>query len=238
VFIGILGFAAVAVTYRLTPDTTKREKYCWLVICFGLMSGEIWMMSKDRAAHDLAEQVSREKLTKMYDNVGLLVTIQTVHLPAIERQLKVATERHNPDPRQIADLQSQLEDAKRQADIASKNVLGPMAFRVVGQLREAGLNWSARDDVATSSHPSEPTKVHEELNRQEWEQVYGTVQTANYLREQLLAKIPDAERTQEDRNGEELFKNFLQDERKANYVNLLAIAGHLRNLAWRVAPPD
>jgi hypothetical protein len=49
VFIGILAFFAAVVTFR---SPSRIEKAMWIIVFFGLMIGEIAMMSKDREAHE------------------------------------------------------------------------------------------------------------------------------------------------------------------------------------------
>jgi len=59
VLIGVLAFVAVIVTFRLRPETTRGEKVFWTVVCFSLMLGELWMMSRDRDAHDTEQKEAR-----------------------------------------------------------------------------------------------------------------------------------------------------------------------------------
>ena len=76
VFIGILAFAAAAVTFRKDPGT--REKAVWIFVFLGLMCGEIWMMSLDRAASERERQEAEQQLAQQFSNIsnGITHTIE------------------------------------------------------------------------------------------------------------------------------------------------------------------
>ncbi len=72
VFIAILAFVAAAVTFREEPG--KKEKAVWLLVFFGLMFAEVWMMSKDRDLNDAARDKSEKELAAQFDKIGVGIT--------------------------------------------------------------------------------------------------------------------------------------------------------------------
>jgi len=72
VFIAILAFVAAGVTFRTEPG--KKEKAVWLLVFFGLMFAEVWMMSKDRDLNDAARDKSEKELAAQFDKIGCLIT--------------------------------------------------------------------------------------------------------------------------------------------------------------------
>jgi hypothetical protein len=65
VFIAVLAFVAAAVTFR--KDPAPREKAIWIFAFLVLMVAEVWMMGKDRYAHDLAEREAQETAQGRFD---------------------------------------------------------------------------------------------------------------------------------------------------------------------------
>src|SRR4051812_16909885 len=69
VFIGILALVAVAVTFRLRPETIRSEKVLWLISSFTIMHGEIWMIGNDRKCHDIEQDHIRRTEQAHFDSV-------------------------------------------------------------------------------------------------------------------------------------------------------------------------
>src|SRR5216683_6996680 len=67
VFIAILAFLAAAVTFR---DPGKTEKAIWTLVFLGLMSGEVWMMSKDRTENNRKQKETREAEITSFKAIG------------------------------------------------------------------------------------------------------------------------------------------------------------------------
>src|ERR1700733_5625071 len=97
VFIAILAVVAVIVTFRLKPETTKGEKTFWIILCFGLMLCEIWMMSKDRDAHETeqtkAQWLANQQLARL-DWLTVHGVDESVQLAELNR--KIETAKGNP----------------------------------------------------------------------------------------------------------------------------------------------
>jgi len=76
VFIAILAFVAAAIVFRGEPK--RREKVVWIAVFFAFMCGEIWMMSKDRVAHDKQQEETAKQEAKHFQDIagGLSQTIQ------------------------------------------------------------------------------------------------------------------------------------------------------------------
>src|ERR1700722_18247482 len=95
VFIALLGFLAAIVTFWEKPPRFVRV--IATVIFFALMCGEVWMMSKDRDAHDNDQNEARGLATRQLARLHWL-TLQgvdeSVQLVEIKRQ--IATAKGNP----------------------------------------------------------------------------------------------------------------------------------------------
>jgi hypothetical protein len=67
VFIAILAFVAAVVTFR---DPGKTEKAIWILVFLGLMSGEVWMMSKDRTETNRKQKETRDAEIASFKSIG------------------------------------------------------------------------------------------------------------------------------------------------------------------------
>lgn len=67
IFIAILAFLAAAVTFR---DPGKTEKAIWTLAFLGLMSGEVWMMSKDRTENTRKQKEVRDAEIASFKAIG------------------------------------------------------------------------------------------------------------------------------------------------------------------------
>ncbi len=68
VFIAILAFTAAAVTFR--KDPSPREKAIWIFVFLGLMSAEVWMMSKDRTENNRKQKETRDAEIASFQAIG------------------------------------------------------------------------------------------------------------------------------------------------------------------------
>jgi hypothetical protein len=242
VFIAILGFVAVYVTFRLGRETTKAEKRLWIALCFLLMWGEIWMMSKDRDAHDGAEKQAREESQKMARNVALLTLLGTStenHWVEIQGKLQSAT-----DPRLIAALQGEAKTAKKQYDDASLTLLLTMAPGIISELTSWTIKWTDKDnDIEKASSPSKPNPTPEEvdklkravysqrlqLNTEYTREIMPLLMSTKYLRDELLRRLPNHQETERERNVDAIFAKVLAGQ-PMNYVDMSNVYGDVKNL--------
>lgn len=121
VFIATLAVVAVIVTFRLAPETTKGEKAFWIILCFGLMLGEIWMMSKDRDAHDTEQKEARKLAIEQLAHMDLL-TLQGIderaQLADIDRKIETA----KGNPRLVQPLEAQAKATRKRIDDISRQL--------------------------------------------------------------------------------------------------------------------
>jgi hypothetical protein len=141
------------------------------------------------------------------------------HLETIDTKIVAAKKQNNP--KLVAKLQSQKE-----SDLSTLLALAP---GIVGEMRTWFDNWDssdrriestyekARNDNFATMTPEEFTrKIYEpfqqqrlELNRDYTSQVLPLMTSANYLRGELLRKLPNYQQTEEDRKMADLFARVL-----------------------------
>ncbi len=68
VFVAILAFVAAAVTFR--KDPSPPEKAIWIVVFFGLMVGEITMMSIERTNSEHDRQLAEQRLADQFSGIA------------------------------------------------------------------------------------------------------------------------------------------------------------------------
>src|SRR5215470_4217987 len=68
IFIAILAVVAAIAAFRRDPSAPERA--AWIFVFLGLMCGEIWMVTIDRAASDTARKNAEQDLAKRFDEIG------------------------------------------------------------------------------------------------------------------------------------------------------------------------
>jgi hypothetical protein len=234
VFIGILGFVAVVVTFRLTPDTKKGEKVFWVILCFGLMWGEIWMMSKDRDKHDSDEREARQQSEQLSGSIALLVTSvnrEEGHWLEIKDKIRRTT-----DPAALAILKNQADEAQKRANDAARQLAITIAPTFVNQLDSLGHQWYREEDAAFSYHApytaDEGQKVRATIAQKYSSQARPLLVSADYLRVQLLALLGTPQ-TSEDKSAALIFARAAAGESLKN-EDLFNASVYLQNLVKRL----
>ena len=173
-------------------------------------------------------------------------------LATLRRDTEAAKEHH--DPRMVANLEHQAQTAQQQVDALSHELLAiTMAPQIAEQLREwhgtyrqkikdmhsqqdeENIRWDAK-------HPNDPegrTKAWNDWNAQidraeqdSEEQWNKTVANADFIRKELLQRIPLQLQSVEDKRQEKEFVKTRDDPQSADKA-----AHYLEELARRVPPP-
>ena len=155
------------------------------------------------------------------------------HIAAIDKRLKTAN-----DPRIIADLQAQKAQLQKQADTASKQLLLATVPGIARQLREIAHTWNMYDEKATlpiGLTPGEKSQRRSEVAKRYSDQARPVMLTAEYLRQQLLERLPSTQ-TDEDKKEAVVFAKVVAGE-SIQLGELLMAPQYLEELSKRVAPP-
>jgi hypothetical protein len=124
VFIAILGFLAAIVTFWEEPPRFVRV-IC-TVIFFALMWCEIWMMSKDRDAHDTEQKEARKLALDQLAQMNLL-TLQGIdargQLADINRKIETA----KGNPQLVESLETQAKATRKRIDDISRQLASTTA---------------------------------------------------------------------------------------------------------------
>ncbi len=110
VFIAILAVMAALVTFWERPPRLVRVFFTFIFLA--LMWCEVWMMSKDRAAHDLAERNLRKTEQEHFDQtMGHFTDLQKLFLSSNKAQAQVVRNIHLPEEslkKRASQLSSQI----------------------------------------------------------------------------------------------------------------------------------
>jgi hypothetical protein len=167
---------------------------------------------------------------------------------------------HKNDPRQVADLQSKAQAAQTQADNLQRELLAmTMTPQVAEQLRGWQLAYSVKqqdlhlhedehlmDYVEVNVKNVAPTPEgikrikdswqvkYAEADKEYQEKLKGTIATADFIRKELLQRIPAREITPKDKIQEQQFALAANSPMKLNRDDA---ASYLEELAKRVPAP-
>jgi hypothetical protein len=207
VFIAILGVVAVILTCRLTPETKTREKVLWIITCFALMFSEIWMMSKDRDAHDASENKARGEEASQSAKLDLL-TIQSgqaiTAMLDIEREQRAA----KGNTALLASLQSKADAARVLADDAAKQFaiamepnIAKQIFSITDRYELTMIQFNDSYGNAEGFHDTQRMNGITSARRQETatyqDKIVGLLSTAYPLQQQLLRGLTPNTKDQE-----------------------------------------
>lgn len=181
-----------------------------------------------------------------------MVASLNADLATLRRDTEAAKEHH--DPRLINDLEHQAQAAQQQVDTISHELLAiTMAPQVAQQLLdwEKGAKYRQEELHAREweehlqwgeKHPNTP----EEPRLAEWDVIYQqaqddsidqlkkTIATADFIRQELLRRIPPQQLNADDKKWEQ---EFSQAKNKPESLLRWAAARYLEELARRVPPP-
>jgi hypothetical protein len=200
---------------------------------------------------------NRERMSTRMDN--LLSSFQAVYfqMASLSSDLgsmrnSLLTAMHKNDPARIADLEHQAQAAQQQADNLSRELLAvTMAPQIAQQLRDWTQQWRYADRNLSNEEWEEKAQIIENPNRKitrenwperrkEMEQEFrdklkGIVATADFVRKEMLQRIPPQSQFPEDKNQE---KQFSQAKQDPDSLNRDEAARYLESLARRVPPPQ
>jgi hypothetical protein len=254
VFIAILAVVAVVVTFRLTPDTTRREKAFWIIVCFVLMLGEIWMMSRDRDTHDKTEKDARDTEQQQSANISYLMlqsSTANANLADINRKVDNA----KGDHQLIAKLQPKIAAAQTQAASATRALLLSLAPGIVDEMRYLADQWDVEDrraeigpmrDQFKKAHPEikDPdidealfnfrAKQKADLTASYVKKILPVMTSANSLREELLR---GSQLTDEDNKNALIFAKALGGE-SIYWSQMGQVAGYMAKLVRSSLTPS
>lgn len=235
VFIAILGFLAAVVTFWEKPP--KLVKAICVVLFFGLMLGEIWMVGKDRLAHEKSEKEARDFAQQQLSNASLLINGLTAtdgHVVELKRELAKA----EGNPQLVASLQAQITTAQENANNASTELVIAMVPGISQQLFDIAQAWQLDDDKASTPQPlgSQAERQQRMSAVTARYQYNGTplMVTANYLRQQLLLRLPVSDQTEEDRRQAAVFAKVVAGE-PIGMSELFKASYYLKDLSKRIA---
>jgi hypothetical protein len=138
----------------------------------------------------------------------------------------------NKDTKAIARIQAEK-------DAAQKKLLLTTAVGVAEQLQRSAAAWKSRDEalyIGSSLADPEAGKQMQELGRVYSDQLRPLMTTGDYLREQLLQKLPVVEQTDKDKLAASTFKRAIAGEIMSNKevsdagAYLFMLVGRARNL--------
>lgn len=205
-------------------------------------------MSKDREAHDVAENHARADAQQLSTNIGVLMVrgaMADSHLADIDRKLDAAREKH--DPRLIAGLQAQATTAREQVDSISKDMLLTLVPRVADQLR----SWKEDSDTAERElelRKYDPAHYHLtgkalEESDADWdkriadskmqfqEKLKNILANADSLRRLIMQKLPPSTTVPDDKEWE---KVFTSEKRRTEDFPVIGAADYLTELGKRL----
>lgn len=118
-FIAILAFLAATVTFR--KDPRPRERAAWIFSFLILMVGEVWMMSKDHHAHEVADKNIRDTeqdhfstLLQMSRDTEAIIQ-GFIHTQELVAQTESARAQHHKIADKLLDLKART--AKLSSDV-------------------------------------------------------------------------------------------------------------------------
>jgi hypothetical protein len=247
VFIAFLAVAAVIVTFRLTPETTKGEKAIWIIVSFLLMFGEICMLSKDREAHDKAEKMAERLRWEQSVSINFLLS-QSQDAQNDLSYLRKKSDEAKGNYKLTAELRPKIAEAEARAEATSKELSLAMAPGIVDAMDYWAREWQEEDrkidtpeNSALENLPANATleqryAVRAPFDRRKAElaenylrQLRPTLRAANTLREQLLKNV---EQSKEDRENAIVFDKVMAGQ-TINWNDMGRIAGYMRRLVAR-----
>jgi hypothetical protein len=237
VFITVLAFATATATFRKEPSRT--EKRIWLLLFFGLMVAEVGMISKDRDAHDAVEADARKKQNEMLTHLNVL-QYQSAdsgrQLDLIRQQLGEAREEHNPSL--VADLKVQEDKARKKALQDSTELLAAMASGVADEMSGIMSAWTREYVDITNSYLAHKYPSYDQdvrtIAKRYLERMRPVMRNADYLREQLLQRLPPAQRMAPDLEEPAIFAKVIAGE-VVDRDDVNGTVAYLRGLGERVS---
>jgi len=227
VFIAILAFVAAAVMFRKDPG--PREKAIWVFVFLFLMVGEIWMMSKDRNAHDSAERDAQTVESGQSNMLGILI-LQNAEtfkqMDVFNRKLDAA----KGNPQQLAAIRAQMGVLQKKSDLSSKQLLLALAPAIANELESLGDRWSATQQQSVARGANNTVAA---IRSQGFQQAYPSLVKADFVRQQLLQDLPPTALTPDDISSAAAFAKSIA--KQSTFDDLKMEAQYLRELASRVA---
>jgi hypothetical protein len=237
--VALLGLAVVIMTIQ--PPMTAREKLIWVFLAFGLFYTEIRTIEISDENHrsefrSIAGGIQKE--LSSLDQLSASVGIVTLQNTSIERKIDV-----NGKPQVIV--------TQVQTDIAAKQLLLSIVPIVVRQLQELALQWYTKDDGIMTLYQGDSRRrsasdddrqrlmlemgqKRSELARDYAPQIETLMVNADFIRQELLQRLPPSEQSVHDRNEAVTFAR--ESALGANSSGELKnAASYLSSLAQRVA---
>lgn len=235
VFIAILGFLAAVVTFWEKPP--KPVKAFCVVLFFGLMWGEIWMVGKDRLAHEKSEKEARDFAQQQLSNASLLINGLTAAnglIAGLKRDLVNA----KGNPQLVASLQAQIATAQENANNTSTELVIAMVPGISQQLFDIAQAWQLDDDKASLPQPlGSQAERQQRMSAVTARYEYSgkpLMVTANYLRQQLLQRLPLSDQNEEDTRQAAVFTKVVAGE-PIGMSELFRASQYLKDLSKRIA---
>jgi hypothetical protein len=237
----------------------------YIVCGIGLRFTEIQRNDKNTKQADEDRQELRDNRKRMDSRIDSVLSssqVQYLQLASLSSEIGVMRNSvlqaiYKNDPRQIRDLESKMQAAQQQADTLSHELLAlTMAPQVAGQLlgweeerhaSEDNINhfeWEAEQHYQWD-HPGDKkgldqviakyaAQVHES-NNDFREKLKGIIVNADFVRKELLQRIPAALQVPAIDKPEE--QKFTQARTDPDSLDRKDAARYLEQLAQRVPPP-
>jgi hypothetical protein len=244
VFIAFMGLLAAAVTFWKDPP--RPIKAICVLVFFVLTICEIWMMSKDRYAHDEADKSARKAEQQVSDNISLLIAAVSSGnstVSSLKSELQAAEKAR--DTVLAAKLGAQIAAAQTQVNNASKQLLLTLVSRITQEMEAASRPWNiervdmerkltGKTDISHYYRDSQLTNIDVEYSAK----VRPTMITANELRIQLLKLLPSIPASElTDRwKAEKAYQHTIMPYIEAAYIGPLPRTTFKR--AFRVCEGD
>jgi hypothetical protein len=162
VLIAVLAFLAAVVTFR---EPTPWEKRAWILIFGLLIVGEVWMITKDRDAHDLSEAKARVNEREHFDSAR---ASEQAHFDSTTAQLsqtlsytnqilqlqdKARRAEENHATEQLKEIRHQQDAVSKLAADASKALVLSLAPNVIAQIDAWLIQWQDEDKAWRGKMP-------------------------------------------------------------------------------------
>jgi len=135
VFIAVLAVLAAAVTFWEKPPRLVKVIFTFIFLI--LMSCEVWMMSKDRNAHDIAEQTARDTERQHFE--ATMTRFENLQRTSEDlKEAKIRVQRIAAKP---------VESLKKRALVLSENILQFLADRAQTQPQFGLTRYNTREET-------------------------------------------------------------------------------------------
>ena len=231
-----IGVAAVLMT---TWEMKAQHKAVWLLLVFFLAFLENKSIDKERGQANADQKADFALAQSTSNTASQILTTEFVleaRIDTLNRDLQAARRANNPQ--RVAALETKKNEAQKQLVLS---MTPGIIAALENEWRKCNDDDIRFEDVLMSfpmdSKKRDDTRKQREDSRQECSQhAIPLLVSGDYVREGLLATLPNHIPTQEDRVAAAIFSQALAGK-YIEYPDLHAAASYLHRLLETVAPP-